>query len=54
MRTGKPGAHNYKNLGHIQKWLTNVSPIHLSIYDSFMIMSLYTTCDFVPNDNYGV
>lgn len=49
-----PGAYHFNFLGHNQKCLTGFHGISPMYSDSFMIMSLYTTRDYVPPDFCGI
>lgn len=49
-----PGAYHFNFLGHNQKCLTHFFSKKSKFSDSFMIMSLYTTRDYVPPDFCGI
>lgn len=49
-----PGAYHFNFLGHNQKCLTGNTNQKIILSDSFMIMSLYTTRDYVPPDFCGI
>ena len=49
-----PGAYHFNFLGHNQKCLTRNNSPWRRKSDSFMIMSLYTTRDYVPPDFCGI